>query len=320
MSSNAAKKKTALKQFLQSGHRLLQLDTTERVLSSLNGHPLRLHVHTTPTVLSSASLLTAYIRNWLTRHRESVTNGTVKRLMSLADYKSPVWRYRLDQRPRQRQYAEVARQMKLEQQRLEILSGFGAAAGAAKERLATLQANLGKVLLTARLMKDEVSGSLHPNGELSSVSGSVGSGSVSGNATSNATSATSVTSNATSVAESTTETHCKNPLQSSLLSSSASSAIPKLRGFSIRLAGPRKGNRALTWERSVGAISTNSVDYVIAEEDKCQLPSKMGTFGLTVRIVYERVAERPLSGVALLKQQQQGGLFNGIDTYKPFLQ
>lgn len=305
MSSNAAKKKTALKQFLQSGHRLLQLDTTERVLSSLNGHPLRLHVHTTPTVLSSASLLTAYIRNWLTRHRESVTNGTVKRLMSLADYKSPVWRYRLDQRPRQRQYAEVARQMKLEQQRLEILSGFGAAAGAAKERLATLQANLGKVLLTARLMKDEVSGSLHPNGELSSVSGSVGSGSVSGNAT--------------SVAESTTETHCKNSLQSSL-SSSASSALPKLRGFSIRLAGPRKGNRALTWERSVGAISTNSVDYVIAEEDKCQLPSKMGTFGLTVRIVYERVAERPLSGVALLKQQQQGGLFNGIDTYKPFLQ
>jgi hypothetical protein len=69
----------------------------------------------------------------------------------------------------------------------------------------------------------------------------------------------------------------------------------------------------MTWERSVGATSTNSVDYVIAEECKHQLPSKMGIFGLTVRMVYERCRERPLEikGVAGSKV-----LFDGIDNYE----
>ena len=49
----------------------------------------------------------------------------------------------------------------------------------------------------------------------------------------------------------------------------------------------------MTWEKSVGAVSINSVDYVLAEESKVQIPSKLGIFGLYVRIVYEKVSQRP---------------------------
>ena len=59
----------------------------------------------------------------------------------------------------------------------------------------------------------------------------------------------------------------------------------KIRGMLVRIAGPRKGNRAMTWEKSVGAISVNSVDYVVSEESKVQIPSKLGIYGLYVRIV-----------------------------------
>lgn len=61
-----------------------------------------------------------------------------------------------------------------------------------------------------------------------------------------------------------------------------------VRGILVRLRGPRRGNRAMTWQKSAGRISTNSVKYVVAEEAKVQIPSKLGVYGLTVRIVYAR--------------------------------
>jgi hypothetical protein len=61
-----------------------------------------------------------------------------------------------------------------------------------------------------------------------------------------------------------------------------------VRGILVRIRGPRRGNRAWTWQKSAGRISTNTVDYVVAEEAKIGIPSKLGIFGLTVRIVYTR--------------------------------
>ncbi len=248
--------KAALKHFLDTGHRLLQRQSSESVISTLHGHPLQLRPHQTPSVLSSASLLTSYIKNWITRNRESVTTGTVKRIIGLCDYKHQIWRYQLDQRPRQQQYAQVSDSLKLELKKLQLLQSFRPTEAGLTERITRLQENISKVHLTADLMKESVSGSLHPD--------------------------------------------------------TASEGL-RLRGFLLRLAGPRKGNRAMTWERSVGATSTNSVDYVIAEESKCQLPSKMGTFGLTVRMVYERCKERPLESIANANSKM---LFDGIDAYK----
>lgn len=59
-----------------------------------------------------------------------------------------------------------------------------------------------------------------------------------------------------------------------------------MRGMMIRIKGPRRGNRSAKWQKSAGKYSTNSVDYVISEEAKLGIPSKLGIYGLTVRFVY----------------------------------
>lgn len=254
--------KSALKQFLLSGHNLLQKRTTEQVISTLNGHPLRLNIHQNPSVLASASLACAYIKNWITRNGESVTSGTIKRILGLCDYKNAVWKYKIDQRPRKEQYAQILRELKMKAERiacqLAFLSSEDPRHGHLKAELDSINENAGKVASSIALMKDSVTGSLHPE-----------------------------------------DTTSNDP------------NMPKLRGLLIRVAGPRKGNRAMVWERAVGAVSTNSVDYVVAEECKEQLPSKLGIFGLRMRMVYERCAQRPL-------QKRTVQLFDGNAFYRPF--
>jgi hypothetical protein len=60
----------------------------------------------------------------------------------------------------------------------------------------------------------------------------------------------------------------------------------RFRGVYLRFAGPRKATKAGAWKRSSGAISINSYDYVIGEEANVQIPSRTGTYGLTVRLVW----------------------------------
>lgn len=67
----------------------------------------------------------------------------------------------------------------------------------------------------------------------------------------------------------------------------------RMRGIMIRIAGARKGERAQSWKRYAGAYSINSVGYVNAEESKMQIPTKHGVFGLTVRLVWQKLEEMP---------------------------
>lgn len=64
-------------------------------------------------------------------------------------------------------------------------------------------------------------------------------------------------------------------------------------GIMIRIAGARKGQRAQSWKRYAGAYSTNSVGFVNAEESKMQILTKHGIFGLTVRLVWQKMSEMP---------------------------
>ena len=65
----------------------------------------------------------------------------------------------------------------------------------------------------------------------------------------------------------------------------------RLRGVYCRLAGPRKATKAGAWKRSAGAISISGVKVVDAEEANVQIPSRTGTYGLTVRMVWRRREE-----------------------------
>ena len=257
----------AVREYLNLGQHLKLKQNAEIVLSTLHGNPLKIQPHFTPSVLSSATLTTSYIKNFLIRNQESLNGGSIRRILNLTDYKHQIWKYKLDQSNRRIQYEQVLEEMQLEAKKLQLLLKFKPEI---KGELAQLLENINKVQMTLKLMKENVTGSLHPEP--------------------------------------------RNIIESSTADDSPHSDL-KIRGLLVRLAGPRKGNRAMTWEKSVGAVSINSVDYVLAEESKVQIPSKLGIFGLYVRIVYEKLSQRP---TFYKKNPKDLELFNGIASFKPF--
>ena len=263
----------AVREYLNHGQHLKLKQNVEIVLSTLHGNSLRIQPHFTPSVLSSATLTTSYIKNHLIRNQESLNGGSIRRILNLTDYKHPIWKYKLDQSARRAQYEEVLKEMQLEERKLQLLSKFKPEI---KADLFRLQENIKKVQMTLKLMKESVIGSLHPEPR--------------------------------NVIESNSAALSTDPAASD-------DSNLKIRGLLVRLAGPRKGNRAMTWEKSVGAVSINSVDYVLAEESKVQIPSKLGIFGLYVRIVYEKVSQRP---TFYKKNPKDLELFNGTGVFKPF--
>ncbi len=269
----------AVREYLNHGHHLKLKQNVETVLSTLHGNPLRIRPHFTPSVLSSATLTTSYIKNFLIRNQESLNGGSIRKILGLTDYKHQAWKFRLDQSPRKAQYNEVLNELEFEEKKLLTLLKFKAGDVELEGKLSSVQENIKQVKMTLKLMKDSLTGSLHPeprNNELPST--------------------------ATATASSSSPVEDVNDQL-------------KIRGMLIRLAGPRKGNRAMTWEKSVGAVSINSVDYVVAEESKVQIPSKLGIFGLYVRIVYQKLSQRPTSDK---KNPQDLEFFDGLSTFKPF--
>lgn len=268
----------AVREFLNHGYHLKLKQNVESALSILHGNPLRIQPHFTPSVLSSATLTTSYIKNFLVRNQESLNGGTIRRILGLTDYKHAAWKFKLDQSARKAQYTEVLNELQLEEMKLITLLKFKKDDSELIKKLNRLQENIKHIQMTIKLMKNIVTGSLHPE--------------------------------------------CHADATASVLGQSAPPSADeqdleklKIRGLLIRISGPRKGNRALTWEKSVGAVSTNSVDFVVAEESKVQIPSKLGIFGLYVRIVYQKVSQRPSS---MTKNPKDLELFNGYTLFKPF--
>lgn len=268
---------SVVRDYLNHGYHLKLKQNVEIVLSTLHGNPLRIQPHFTSTVLSSATLTTSYIKNFLMRNQESLNSGSIRKILNLTDYKHSAWKYKLDQSNRKVQYEEVLNELKFEEKRLETLLKFKKVNNEDLIiKLSKIQENIEQIKMTIKLMKDSLTGSLHPeprNYEISSTE-----------------------ANPSEVPE---------DLVDNL----------KIRGLLIRLAGPRKGNRSMTWEKSVGAVSINSVDYVLAEESKVQIPSKLGIFGLYVRIVYQKVSQSP---TCYKKNPQDLEFFDGISSFKPF--
>lgn len=263
----------AVREYLNHGYHLKLKQNVETVLSTLHGNPLRIQPHFTPSVLSSATLTTSYIKNHLIRNQDSLNGGSIRKILGLTDYKHQVWKFKLDQSQRKTQYKEVLTELEFEEKKLLTLIKFKFGnVEELKGKLSRVQENMKNVKMTLKLMKDTLTGSLHPEPR-------------------------------------------NTELTSSIETIDSVNDQLKIRGLLIRLAGPRKGNRAMTWEKSVGAVSINSVDYVVAEESKVQIPSKLGIFGLYVRIVYQKVSQRPTSDK---KNPQDLELFNGITTFKPF--
>lgn len=86
------------------------------------------------------------------------------------------------------------------------------------------------------------------------------------------------------------ETMDLNASVTSNLHPQANGAGRRILGMSIEISGPKKGSRSMTWKESVGSTSISS-DLVVFEQSKLQLPSKVGTYGLSATIVYSKTSD-----------------------------
>lgn len=237
---------------LAEGHHRFQQGHMQRVATALGASGANLlHPHYTVSPLSSASLLASYIKHRILRNLESPTPAIIRRTLDLVSEKHPIWTHHSPQSPRRIQCEQVLRHLEMREKVLNFRVKFeDEKGGKTLTELETVRNHLSKLrLLLGKCMEDgTVKGSLHP----------------------------------ASIQQD--ERIFLTPTEAAKLPSPSAT----IRGILIRLKGPRRGNRAMTWQKSAGRISTNSVKYVVSEEAKLQIPSKLGVYGLTIRIVYAR--------------------------------
>lgn len=234
---------------LNQGHHIHQCSGMERVATALGcSGPNRLYPHYTASPLSSASLLANAVRNRILRNLEHLSAAVIRRTLDYVSDRHPAWVHRTDQETRRLQCDQVLDTLTRRRQLLQLRLSFDPRNVALGEELATLEGEIERLKLVREYLQGSIQGNLHP--------ASLQQG------------------------------------EAVFLTPSEAAALPSpsaaIRGIWIRIAGARRGTRCMVWQKSAGRISTNSVGFVTAEEAKVAIPSKLGIYGLTVRIVYGR--------------------------------
>lgn len=237
------------KDMLTQGHHLQYQTALQHISSALSGSGLvKIVPHYTPSPLSSATLLGTYLKNRLLRNQESLTPQTIRKIIGLADAKNSVWSHTTSQLGRKLQLSQVIDSLALKKEALELRLAVNPDNAGLQRELYGTEQDIRKAGLLLDFLSPKVSGNLHPDSLLANDKASM------------------------------------TPSEMAQLPSPAGT----IRGILIRLKGPRKGNRAIKYQMSAGRVSINSVDYVVAEECTLQIPSKLGIFGLYIRIVYSK--------------------------------
>lgn len=234
---------------LRQGHHIHQRSGMERVATALGcSGPNRLYPHYTASPLSSASLLANAVRNRILRNLEHLSAAVIRRTLDYVSDRHPVWAHRTDQEVRRLQCDQALATLTRRRQLLQLCLDFDPRNSGLREELAILEEELERTRLVREHLLGNIQGNLHPD--------SLQQG------------------------------------EAVFLTPSEAAALPSpsaaVRGIRIRIAGARRGTRCMIWQKSAGRVSTNSVGFVTAEEAKVSIPSKLGIYGLTVRIVYGR--------------------------------
>lgn len=232
---------------------LLQEHIFSKLSSSMSGTKTDFKACVVDTPLASASLLTNHCRHQMVRNAEAMTPVQIRKLMSLVDPRHPLWKYSYNQAEARRPQYEAA--IKDLQFKKKCLQVTLSQADP-EEEAPSINAQLLKVEETINKLRMIVE-YMQPvlTGSMHPDPGA---------------------------AHDSTENFLVGP-----------NSPWRMRGIMIRIAGARKGQRAQAWKRYAGAYSINSVGFVNAEESKMQIPTRHGIFGLTVRLVWQKMAEMP---------------------------
>lgn len=249
LSNSASLSAADARRILSLGHQRHIQSNLERFTTALGASgPSRLAVHFTPSLLSSASLVASHVKHRILRGLEHMGTVAIRRTLDMVGEKCGLWEHKSSQEGRRLQCQQVEQHLKLREAALKTKLVFEENNEAIKGELEEIRDCLRKLEISQKNMEATVEGNFHPSTLLKG---------------------DRVFLTPTEVAQ-------------------LPSPLATIRGMLIQIKGPRRGNRGMTWRKSIGRISTNSVKYVVAEESKIQVPSKLGVFGLTVRIVYAR--------------------------------
>lgn len=237
---------------MQSVRNQLHKAALERLITAYADNPVILKIIPTPTPLSSAHLIASLSLHDLVRNMEGGDAlPVIRRVLSIVDPSNAVWKYEHKQDHRVEQYKEAIARVDRRLKALEYSKDYADAIKIDEERERLLKSRE-CFQMVIDYCRPLVKGTLHPNGIPPTT---------------------------------TTQQHPQNSPSEKLFDGW------RLRGIFLRLAGPKKATKAGQWRRSAGAISLNSYDFVDGEQANVQIPSRTGTYGLTVRVVWELRAE-----------------------------
>jgi hypothetical protein len=238
------------KSLLTQGHHLQHKQSLETLCTALNGSGRTLiQPHFTPSPLSSASLLASLLKHRLIRNQESVTSQVIRKIVDLADSKNSVWSHSSSQLAKKIQYSQTLERLRLKLEALQLRLAQDPKDSELAREVYELECIIRKTETIVDYLEPTVSGNLHPDSLLSGDKVSM------------------------------------TPSEAAQLPSPTGT----IRGVLVRIKGPRKGNRALKQQKSSGRVSINSIGYVNYEDCNLQIPSKLGIYGLYIRLVYSKI-------------------------------
>lgn len=279
------------KAFCRARH-LIQGKIFSEVSKFLSGTNTNLRTCIVNCTLSSASLMANYYKHLLLRNSETFNPSYIRKIMSVLDPKNFIWKYNYDQlQVKKPQYEAAIKKLifnkkclesKLKPFNEEIEEHGESFVSINRGSLLKTEEMINKMTIITEYLQPIIHGSMHPDpGAFFSIQ---------------------ETNN-----KNKKESNSKPEVENNLLVGPNSPW--RIRGMMIRVTGATKGQRAQSWKKYIGSYSINSVNFVNAEESKVQLFTKHGTFGLTIRIVWEKISDMP---------QMTKLSFDGVNYYDPF--
>lgn len=265
----------------------IQEDMFTKLSLLLSGTFVQLKTKVVNNLLTSSSLMTNYYQHLMIRNGEIMSQSFIRKILGILDPKHPTWKYSYDQKVAKfPQYESALRKLALEKKSLEVkFKIFNEGNNHSEEenrldernqikaRILKVEETINKMRLILEYMEQSYQGSMHPDpGAINFSEEDVG---AKGN-------------------------FLVGP-----------NSPWRIRGMMIRIAGANKGQRAQAWKKYVGSYSMNSVGFVNAEESKVQMLTQQGTYGLTIRIIWEKIEDMPNSNLSLTSD-------GGFTFYEPF--
>ena len=98
---------------------------------------IKFKVHHTPALLSAASLLANFIRNWHVRNFESNSESGNRKILAICDPKSPIWRCQIRQTFRKKLLSEIASSLETEMSISKLREKYGMTSNPEREKYAS---------------------------------------------------------------------------------------------------------------------------------------------------------------------------------------